>query len=84
MSIATIEIASTNTSIMAIPIKILEAAEGFRLKALITAYPKIAMTIDGPITAINITVKIRNVSANIKHPLAINNISLTLSYPSDF
>jgi hypothetical protein len=65
INIDTIEMASTKTSIIAMPINIFEAAEGFRLKALITEYPRTAITIDGPSTAINMTVRIIKVSANI-------------------
>ena len=64
IKIATIEITSTNKSMTSMPIKILEAADGLRLKALITAYPKTAMTIDGPKTAINMIETIKSVSAH--------------------
>ncbi len=48
--------------------KILDDADGLRLNALMTAYPKTAMTTDGPITMINKDVKINQVSANIDFP----------------
>src|ERR1041385_236920 len=51
------------------PRKIFEDADGLRLKALMTAYPSTAITTDGPMTAMNMTVKIKNVSANIGYPL---------------
>lgn len=60
-----IEIASTNTSMIAMPIKILDAADGLRLSAIITAYPRTEITTEGPSTAMNITIKIMNVSASI-------------------
>ncbi len=59
-----IEIASTKISMITIPIKILDAAEGLRLNALITAYPRTEMTIDGPKTAISIIDTINKVSAH--------------------
>ena len=59
-----IEIASTKIKITIMAIKILEAAEGLRLNALTTAYPKTAMTIDGPKTEIIMIEIIRNVSAH--------------------
>jgi len=55
-----------------IPIKILDAAEGLRLKALITAYPKTEITIDGPKTAINIIDTINKVSAHCTAELLYN------------
>lgn len=61
---AMIEIASTKMSMTIMPIKIFEAAEGLRLNALMTEYPKTAMTIDGPKTEINMIEMIRNVSAH--------------------
>jgi hypothetical protein len=64
IKIAMIEMASTKISITTIPIKIFDAAEGLRLKALMTEYPKTAMTIDGPKTAINMIETISKVSAN--------------------
>ena len=65
---ATTEIASTKTSMIAMPMKILDAADGLRLKALMTAYPRTAMTTDGPMTAMNMTVIMINVSANMPCP----------------
>jgi len=59
---------STNTSIIPIPRNILDDADGFRLNALITAKPKTAITTEGPMTAMNMTIKIRNVSPNIAFP----------------
>ena len=73
IKIATIAIASTKISKITMPIKILEAADGFLASALITAWPKKAMTKDGPMTAINIIPRMINVSASIYFysPLAL-------------
>ena len=40
---------------------IFEAADGFLPSALIVAYPRIAMTADGPVTTINMISKIISV-----------------------
>ena len=63
--IDTIDIASTKTNMIAMPKKIFDAADGLRLSALITAEPRTDMTTDGPITAMNMTMRMMNVSASI-------------------
>ena len=56
------------------PIKIFDAADGLRLSALMTAYPKTAITMDGPKTAISMIETISIVSAHCMflHPLMID------------
>ena len=63
------DIASTKTSMIAMPMNIFDAADGFLLKALMTAYPRTEITTEGPITAMNMTVKMINVSASISRSL---------------
>ncbi len=58
--------ASAKIIMITMPMKILDAADGLRLNALMTAYPKMAITTDGPITAMNMTVIMTNVSANTR------------------
>ena len=65
---ATIEMASTIISMITMPINILEADDGLRARALITACPSTAITTDGPMTAINMIPMMINVSANILFP----------------
>ena len=59
-----IDITSTKISMITMPIKIFDAADGLRLRALMTAYPKTAITIDGPRTEINMIETINRVSAH--------------------
>lgn len=49
---AIIEINSTNTKIITVPISILEADEGLRPNAFMVAYPIAAITAEGPNTTI--------------------------------
>ncbi len=62
-----IEMDSTNTRSKTVPMNILEAADGFRPRALIVAKPKIAITAEGPVTTVNIIVNIISVFISLSY-----------------